>query len=144
MDDSTQMPAVDDGLLGRMGAMLSPQTLERASDDRKTFLEGIAHLRDGDVTQATASFRRAQRRGEAPFTYLASVALGECLRLDGKEGAALRAWRSVGEDEDAPDVARYLAWLSTANLYKERNEEAGLVEAAIKLEAFEDAVSGSH
>ena len=133
-DTTTPEAEAEAEALARLGQALQGD-LEGAGEDRRELLEGVRALRDGQLDQAVRLFRRARRRGQAPFDALAQVALGECLRVQGKEGAALRAWRGVAEDEQAPGAARHVAWLSCAALYQGRGEAALAASAAGAAEA---------
>ena len=96
-----------------------------------------AALASGDVEQATKQLRRAIRQAKAPYDTLSQVALGECERLRGKEGMAIKAWKSVAQDEQAPESSRYLAWLSIAALEETRQDERAAQAARQALEQLD-------
>ncbi len=123
--------------LEQLANTLDAERIEGTSEDRKLFLEGVRLLAGEDLEGATRAFRRAQRRGALPYSAMASVSLGECLRVSGKEGAALKAWREVGEDDSAPKVARHMAWLSIATLYRARGDQDLEVAATARAAEFE-------
>lgn len=123
--------------LEELASALDPARIEEAGEDRQLFLEGVRLLAEEDVEGATRAFRRAQRRGSLPYSALASVSLGECLRISGKEGAALRAWKEVAEDVTAPDAAKQMAWLSIATLYRTRGDQDNEAAATARAAEFE-------
>lgn len=118
-------------------AHLSPEQLAQLPEDRRPFFEGLAALASGDVEQATKQLRRATRQAKAPYDTLSQVALGECERLRGKEGMAIKAWKSVAQDEQAPESSRYLAWLSIAALEETRQDERAAQAARQALEQLD-------
>ncbi len=92
-------------------------------EDRAHVLKGLHAMQQGDLKAAMTLFRRGQRKDQGDFSWIASVALGECLRLENKEGAALKAWRLVAYDQSAPVSARYGALLGMAKLLEARDGE---------------------
>lgn len=125
MTDATDSaPGVSPSLLERARRRLGdgPDDDELAPD-RRRFIEGLRELSDGDIEQATETFREATREAEAPFDALSRVARAECERLRDRVGVALRHWRQVAEDDDAPQAARYMAWMSIAGAADSRDDE---------------------
>lgn len=105
--------------------------------DRQFMLQGLLAMQRGELDEATSLFRRAQRKDTHPFSMLATLALGECLRLSGKEGAALKAWRAVLTDEHAPVSSQYGAWLGIANTLEPRGDSPELQDAHAQLQHLE-------
>ena len=105
-------------------------------EDRRHTLEGLASLASGDLKAATAAFRRAQHRDAAPFDAVAAVALAECLRAEGREGAAVKTWREAIDNPTTPDAVRYAAWLGLAALYASRQDDQGVRQAQAALDAL--------
>ena len=116
--------------------LFSPEVLDRAgrllrerladgsvADDRRSFLEGVEQLGCGNLEEANASFRRAARSADPPFDAMARVARGECERLRGKLGLAIRQWRRVAEDDRTAPAPRYMAWLSLAAVAESRGDD---------------------
>lgn len=101
-------------------------------EDRSFLLRGLAAMQDGDLKEATTCFRRAQRKDAQPYASIAGVALGECLRLEQKEGAAIKAWRAVERDPGAPSSSRYGALLGIARLLEERGDEPRELERTLQ------------
>lgn len=120
--------------LERAQAHLTPEQIAELPEDRRPFFEGLAWLAQGDVEQATKQLRSAIRQAKAPYDTLSQVALGECERLRGKEGMAIKAWKRVAHDEGAPESSRYLAWLSIAALEETRQDERAAQAARQALE----------
>ena len=116
--------------------------LDEVDPDREDFFQAFFSLQQGDVDAAIEGFRKASRTSGPPFDALSMVAVGECQRLKGKQGAAMREWESIAEDEDAPHSARYVAWLSLAALAEEREDESLLARANDALEAISPEDSG--
>lgn len=115
------------------------QTLDAQPDDlhdRQHVLRGIAALQQGDVEAAKDAFRKAQRKDDGPFTAIATLALGECLRLEGKEGAALNTWKKITADPSAPPSSHYCAWLGIASLLQARGPSKELEQATARLDAL--------
>ncbi|MGM0558077.1 MAG: hypothetical protein ACQEVA_16955 [Myxococcota bacterium] len=102
--------------------------------DREDFFTALSLLQGGDVTGAIEEFRKAARTSGAPFDSLAMVALGECQRLRGKDALAIREWKKIADDEQAPHAARYVAWLSLASVAEQREDDALLEQAEAALE----------
>ena len=116
-----------------------PQLLERLSTvidrrwpdvdgDRKMFIRGLRLLKEGDVEQAARVFRRATRKCAPPFDVMATMAHGRCEAVRGRQGAALRSFRSVA-DSSGPDGLRKMAWMEVADLGRERGDDALVDEA---------------
>lgn len=112
---------------------LEENTIE---EDRESFFEALFMLQSGDVDAAVDGFRAASRKAGEPFDALAMVALAECQRLRGREAAAIREWKKVAGDEDAPHAARYVAWLSLASLAEKRQDKRLLEKCNNALEEF--------
>lgn len=110
-------------------AALTADAVAEASADRRGYFEGLLALKGGDVGEAQRRFKAAAKGCEAPYGALAQVALGECERLSGKHGLALKTWRKVAEDEAQPLVARLTAWTSIAAVEAERANKRGADEA---------------
>lgn len=121
---------------------LDPSVLEAASDligekldeddvgqGRRRFFEGVRALQEEQTEEAVQKFRRAARDAGAPFDDLARVARGECERLRGKTGVALREWREVAEAEHVEPPIRYMAWLSIAAAAESRSADRLLERA---------------
>jgi hypothetical protein len=113
----------------RIDAVLTPESVAEVSEDRRGYFEGLAALKAGDLAAATRKFKAACKGCEAPFDALAMVALGECERVGGRHGVALRTWRKVATDEAQPAVARLTAWTSIAAVEAERANARGAEEA---------------
>ena len=113
---------------------LVEHNLEEVDAEREDFFTALFLLQNGDVSGAIEEFRKAARTSSAPFDSLSIVALGECQRLRGKQGAAIREWKRIADDEDAPHAARYVAWLSLARVAEEREDEQLLARANEALE----------
>lgn len=111
-------------------------------EDRQFMLQGLLAMQRGDVHEATSCFRRAQRKDAPPFSTLAALALGECLRLSGKEGAALKAWRTIAEDDEASPSSRYGAWLGIATTLEARGESPELKHARAQLRHLDTLLPG--
>lgn len=106
---------------------------------REGYLEGLELLRQGEVDAAAEAFARAARRAEAPFDALSTVARGECERVRGRHGSALRLWRRVATRRSAPPAAQYMAWLSIAALAADRQNPSLLTRARDALVRLEDS-----
>ena len=117
-------------------AHLSPEQAASWPEERRAFLEGLAELSKGQLEAAAQAFRRAGRKSEPPFGGLAQLALGECERLRGKEGMALKVWKALAQDAQAERSTRRMAWLSIAALEERRGDERALGEAKAALEAL--------
>lgn len=102
------------------------------AEDRAFLLRGLTAMQEGDIKEATTCFRRAQRKDTQPYASIAGVALGECLRLDRKEGAAIKTWRAVERDPNAPASSRYGALLGIAKLLEERGDEPRELERTLQ------------
>lgn len=105
------------------------QELDDAPEDRAALLDALRKLAQGELEEAALGFRRAARSSASPFDAIARVGLGRCEMSRGKMGAAHRAFSQVANDEDAPDAARYFAWMSLSALevtqgHDERAERA--------------------
>lgn len=98
-------------------------TEETIDEDREAFFEALFMLQSGDISAAVDGFRRASRTCEPPFDALSAVSLAECERLRGHQAAAIREWKKIASDDQAPHAARYVAWLSLAALAEERQDE---------------------
>ncbi|MFW5968933.1 MAG: hypothetical protein ACOCV2_15520 [Persicimonas sp.] len=116
-----------------VGQKLDDEDLE---EDREAFFEALYMLQSGDLEAAVSGFRRAARKSGAPFDALSTVALAECQRVRGREGAAVREWEKIAADEDAPSAARYISWLSLAAIAEKRDDEKLFERANEALEAF--------
>ena len=106
---------------------------------RKGYLRGLELLRDGDADGASAAFAQTARLAAHPFDALAMVARGECDRLRGRQGTALRLWRTVATRRSAPAAARYMAWLSIAALAADRQDQTLLARARDALDRLQDS-----
>ena len=117
---------------------LVEQSIEEGTlgDDRDAFFEAFFLLQSGDIEGAIDGFRNAARNTTSPFDALSLVALAECQRIRGKEAAAIREWKKIADDEDAPHAARYVAWLSLAALAEKRQDRRLLEKANDALEEF--------
>ena len=113
----------------RIDAVLTPEVVAEAGEDRRGYFEGLAALQAGDLAGATRRFKDASKACEAPFDALSMVALGECERASGRHGVALKTWRKVAQDEAQPVVARLTAWTSIAAVEAERANTRGAEEA---------------
>jgi hypothetical protein len=113
----------------RIDAVLTPEVVAEVAEDRRGYFEGLAALKAGDLAGATRRFKEACKACEAPFDALALVALGECERVSGRHGVALKTWRKVAQDEAQPVVARLTAWTSIAAVEAERANTRGAEEA---------------
>ena len=111
---------------------------ESVPEDREAFFEALFLLQSGDVSAAIEDFRAAARTCSAPFDALSSVALAECQRIRGREAAAIKEWKEIGSNEDAPHAARYVSWLSLAALAEKRDDKPLLNKADAALEEFPD------
>ena len=118
------------------------QEVDRSDEDRRAYLQGALALQKGDLLGAQSSFRRATRQCSEPYAALARVALGECLRVDGKEGAALRAWTTVADNEHAPIEARRLALVSLQVAYERRDDVRRAAQTAQALSEIEASTRG--
>lgn len=109
---------------------------ESLSDDRDAFFEALFLLQSGDLEGAIDGFRTASRQCGSPFDALSMVSLAECHRIDGREAAAIREWKKIADDVDAPHAARYVAWLSLASMAEVRDDARLLQKANAALEEF--------
>lgn len=109
---------------------------ETIEEDREAFFEALFLLQSGDIDGAIDGFRSAARTAGAPFDALSLVALAECQRIRGREASALREWKKIAADQDAPAAARYVAWLSLASLAEKRQDSRLLEKANEALEEF--------
>lgn len=107
-------------------------------DDREAFFEAFLSLQSSDIDGAIEGFRSAARKTSAPFDALSLVALAECQRIRGREAAAIREWKKIADDDDAPHAARYVSWLSLASMAEKRDDERLLQKANDALEEFSD------
>jgi hypothetical protein len=98
-------------------------TQETIDEDREAFFEALFMLQSCDISAAVDGFRRAARTCAEPFDALSAVSLAECERIRGRQAAAIREWKKIADDDDAPHAARYVAWLSLAALAEERDDE---------------------
>jgi lipopolysaccharide biosynthesis regulator YciM len=121
----------------RSARQLVENNLDDVDAEREDFFTALFLLQNGDVSGAVDEFRKAARTSGSPFDALSMVALGECQRLRGKEGAAIREWKKIADDEDAPHAARYVAWLSLASVAEAREDEALLERANEALEEIQ-------
>jgi lipopolysaccharide biosynthesis regulator YciM len=106
---------------------------------REAYLSGLDLLRNGEVARASEAFGRGARRADPPFDALSTVARGECERVRGRHGAALRHWRGVANRDSAPAAARYMAWLSIAALAADRDDPTLLTRAEDALERLQES-----
>jgi len=104
---------------------------------RRRFFEGLRALQSDRPEEATRNFRRAARNADPPFDALSRVARGECERVRGNTGVALREWRRVAESDTAPKPARYMAWLSIAAAAESRSDEELLERARSAIDELE-------
>lgn len=120
-------------------AYLTPEHIEQLPQDRRAFFEGLAAMAYGQLEEAQKLLRKAQRQCEEPYVSLSALALGECERLRGKEGMALKAFKRLGQDEDALTSARYLAWSSVVIMEQARQDERAeaLAKAALASLGYE-------
>ena len=104
------------------------------SPGRAAYVTGLDLLRNGEVARASETFGRGARSADSPFDALSTVARGECERVRGRHGLALRHWREVANRDSAPAAARYMAWLSIAALAADRDDPTllGRAEDALK------------
>ncbi|MFW6058142.1 MAG: hypothetical protein ACOC9W_04735 [Persicimonas sp.] len=107
-------------------------------EDRDAFFEALYMLQSGDLDSAVDGFRSAARKCESPFDALSMVALAECQRIQGREAAAIREWKKIAADDEAPRAARYVAWRSLAALAERREDQRLLEKANDALEQFPD------
>ena len=116
-----------------MGERVSEELLEElrekvgkgwgeAGEDRRSFLEGLHHLQEGEVEEATAVFRRALRQCESPFVELSRYGLGRCSAVQGKEAMALRMFRELTSEKE-PALVRRLAWMEIEALARGRGDQ---------------------
>lgn len=139
-ETSDNSVGVDRSVLDRAGDQIAAG-LEAGEvvEERRIFVEGLERLQAGDVTEATRAFRRAARQSPAPINYLARVARGECERLQGRDGLAIRQWQRVADDADAPAATRYMAWLSLAAAAQSRGDDQLLERAERAITQFESS-----
>lgn len=117
------------------------RSMVEADDDaiavgRQPFFMALREMARGEYAAAAAMFRRAARTVEAPLDALALYALGECERVQGREGAAIRTFSGLGHDERAPHEARYFALLALTSLEEARGDARGIALAKQALEAL--------
>ena len=130
----------DPAVLDRAGQQIEAGLDDgEVADDRQTFVEGLKQLEAGKVDRATRKFRRAARQAPAPINFLARVARGECERLRGNHGLAIRQWKQVAEEADAPASTRYMAWLSLAAAARAREDEQLLERAERAISQLESS-----
>lgn len=110
-------------------AALTAEAVGEAGEDRRGYFEGLVALREGSLEEAQRRFKAAARSCAAPYDALSLVALGECERVSGRHGVALKTWRKVAQDEAQPVVARLTAWTSIAAVEAERANVRGAEEA---------------
>ncbi len=129
----TQEFAEIEHLLNAVGQTLD-ENLSSATPGRSVFFQALQALHNGQSDEATKLFRTAARTADVPFNTMAQNALAECERLNGREGAALRTWRKVATQNDAPHAARYIAWMSIAALEEARGDEKAVAKARAALD----------
>lgn len=141
MDDSADTAAgFPSSILDGASEVLDAKLKEGEVDpDRRLFLEGVQKLEQGDLEEATKKFRRAARKSPPPFDALARVSRGECERLRGNLGVAIRQWREVAENDNAPSAARYMAWLSIAAAADSRDDDRLLERARRAIDDLESS-----
>lgn len=110
-----------------------------ATEERKPYFDALRILKEEqDFKAALKAFKRASRKAEPPFDTLSTIAAGECEFRLGREGAALRTWKQIGQDESLADTLRYAAWLNIASLEEARDNQRGLEQAHQALEEIGD------
>lgn len=131
----TQEHAEIEHLLDAVGQVID-ENLPAATPGRSLFFQALQALQQGQLPEATLLFRSAARTAEEPFNALAQNALAECERTSGREGAALRTWRKVANQTNAPHAIRYIAWMSIAALEEARGDEKQLQKARSALDSL--------
>ncbi|MFU8802714.1 MAG: hypothetical protein ACNA8W_02795 [Bradymonadaceae bacterium] len=126
---------VSEDLLSTMRKLVD-ENMQFVPAERRVFFEALQKLQEGDVKEAGRLFRKAARKSETPLEQLAVVGLAACEYAGGKEGAALKSWRKLAEDDEVPEAVRYMAWLNIAALDEARDDKVGLSRAKKALEAL--------
>ncbi len=129
----TQKHAEIEHLLDVAGQVVD-ENMPSVAPDRSVFFQALHALQAGDIAQATRLFRSAARSAEPPFNTLAQNAVAECERTSGREGAALRTWKKVANQTDAPHAIRYMAWMSIAALEEARGDQKAVEKARAAIE----------
>lgn len=129
----TQEHAEIEHLLDVAGQVVD-ENMPSVAPDRSVFFQALQALQTGDVALATRLFRSAARSAEPPFNALAQNAVAECERTSGREGAALRTWKKVANQHDAPHAIRYMAWMSIAALEEARGDQKAVDKARAAIE----------
>lgn len=137
MADSKSNNIVSDAFLESTKELVA-DGVDAAPEDRDAFFEAFYLLQSGDMDGAIEGFRKAARACSSPFDALSLVAIGECQRIQGKEAAAIREWRKIADDKDAPHAPRYVAWLSLASIAERRDDERLLEQANAAIEELAD------
>lgn len=114
-------------LLDELGDQID-ESVDDLDDDRRMYFEGVVHLKEGRVAEAGQVFRRAARRCEPPFSAMATLAYARCEAVRGRQGSALRLFRTFA-DGDQPDGLRRMAWMEIADLARERGNDSLAEEA---------------
>ena len=111
------------GLLERLTALVEERAAE-AGEDRRSFFEALQHLQQGQVEEASKKFRRAARRCEGPFQWMATLAQARCEVVRGRQGVALRLFDGVATSTEAPPSLRKMACMELADLARDRSDQA--------------------
>lgn len=123
---------VSEDLLSAMRTLVD-ENMQSVHPERRIFFEALQKLQEGDIKEATRLFRRASRSREsetgAEIEELALMGLAACEQAGGRDGAALKSWRKLAENEEASEALRYMAWLSIAALDEAREDKLGLKRA---------------
>ncbi len=111
-----------------------PDTLDRlleamsagvgeAPEDRAAYFAGLVELGEGQEERARKLFRRASRSCSTPYDALARVAAAQLEARRGKHGVAVRALRSIADDDTSPEAARAMAFWHLGVIAQSRGED---------------------
>lgn len=117
-------------ILTHAATHLGGAQLEHMPEDRRAFFEGLGHLAQQRVDLALLSFKQATQL-EPPFDRLASLALAECERIQGRSGRALKRLKTLLQDASEDALTRQAALLAQLQLYDER-EDTRSVERTLR------------
>lgn len=112
-------------ILTHTTACLEGTDLDEMPDDRRAFFEGLEHLSKQHVDLAIVSFKQATHL-DPPFNKLASLALAECERIQGRSGRALKRLKALLKDASEDALTRQAALLAQLQLYDEREDSRSM------------------
>lgn len=110
-------------------------------EDRRLFFEALVALQgaedDADVVKAAQLFRSAARQCSEPFSFMARLGQGRCEALRGREGVALKIFKTFTAGE-GPRELRRLAWMEIADLGRRRENKELVARAMLESRALGD------